>query len=214
MNIQIAIFVSAAIGALFGVAADRLSVRWPAHEEGATPRPIDWRTAVLALTGAVVFGGLVAHWSDPRDLAILLVISVALLLLLATDLDQKLLPDRITLPLIAVTWVLLVIGWSPLLADKPLGLISGISAGIGAPVLLFFSDRLLHGELGDGDLKLAAGIGLLAGVTLLVTGVLLASLGFSAVLIVLIALRRLGLRSAVPFGPVLIFATFVALLIA
>ena len=169
---------------------------------------------MLALTGAVVFGGLVAHWSDPRDLAILVVISAALLLLLATDLDQKLLPDRITLPLIGVTWVLLVIGWSPLLADKPLGLVSGISAGIGAPALLFFSDRLLHGELGDGDLKLAAGIGLLAGVTLLVTGLLLASLGFSAVLIGLIAVRRLGLRSAVPFGPVLIFATFVALLIA
>lgn len=213
MTIQVAIIAFAVAGALFGVAADRLSVRWPAHESGEQPRSIDWRTAVLALTGAIVFGGLVAHWSDPRDLAILAVVSAALLVLLATDLDQKLLPDRITIPLIGVTWVLLLIGWSPLLADKELGLVSGIAAGIGAPALLFFSDRVLHGELGDGDLKLAVSAGLLSGVSLLVTGLLVASLGFSAVLIGLIVVRRIGLRSAVPFGPVLIFATFVALLV-
>jgi leader peptidase (prepilin peptidase)/N-methyltransferase len=136
-----------------------------------------------------------------------------LLVLLATDLDQKLLPDLITLPLIVVTAVLLVLGWSPLLAGKELGLFSGIAAAIAAPLFLFVTDRFLHGDLGEGDLKLAVSIGLLCGLTLLVSGLLVASIGFSVVLVVLIAVGRLSMRSAVPFGPVLILAAFVAALL-
>ena len=49
---------------------------------------------------------------------------------------------------------------------------------------------------------------------LLVFGLLVASIGFSVVLIALIALRRSSLKSAVPFGPVLILAAFAAVLLA
>lgn len=201
-------------GAILGLAADRLSVRWPGHEADYRPRGRDWRTVVLMVAGAAVFGGLAARWqSDPQALVLLAVVVVALIVLLATDLDQKLLPDLITLPLIAFTALLLLLGWSPLLAGKELGLVSGIAAGVAAPVFLFVTDRLIGGDLGDGDLKLAVSVGLLTGISLLVGGLLVASIGFSAVLLVLIATRRIGLRSAVPFGPVLIFAAFVAVLV-
>ena len=204
----------AIFGIVLGVAADRLSVRWPDHEQDYRPRGLDWRTAVLVIVGAVFFGGLAARWeSDVRSLAILAVIGAALLVLLATDLDQKLLPDLITLPLIGVTGVLLLIGWSPLLAGKALGLASGIAAALVAPAFLFVTDRILHGDLGEGDLKLAVSIGLLCGLSLLISGLLVASIGFSAVLLVLIVLGRLSLRSPVPFGPVLILAAFVAALL-
>jgi hypothetical protein len=49
-------------------------------------------------------------------------------------------------------------------------------------------------------------------VSRLFVGLLFASIGFSVVLLVLIGLRRLSLKSAVPFGPVLIFAALVAAL--
>jgi leader peptidase (prepilin peptidase)/N-methyltransferase len=201
-------------GGLLGLGADRLSVRWPAHEADYRPRRVDWRTATLVLVGAVFFGGVASRWEhDLRSLVILVVIGAALLVLLATDLDQKLLPDLLTLPLILVTGVLLLIGWSPLLAGKELGLVSGIAAALVAPAFLFATDRILHGDLGEGDLKLAVSIGLLCGLSLLVSGLLVASIGFSAVLLVLIALGRLSLRSAVPFGPVLILAAFAAALL-
>jgi leader peptidase (prepilin peptidase)/N-methyltransferase len=201
-------------GAVLGFAADRLSVRWPEHEVDYRPRGLDWRTAVLLIVGAVFFGGLASRWeSDPRSLVILAVIGAALVVLLATDLDQKLLPDLITLPLIGITAVLLLLGWSPLLAGKDLGLVSGIAAAVVAPGFLFVTDRVLHGDLGEGDLKLAVSIGLLCGLSLLVSGLLAASIGFSVVLLVLIALGRLSMRSPVPFGPVLILAAFVAALI-
>lgn len=200
-------------GAILGVLADRLAVRWPEHEPDTPPRGFDWRTGLVAATGAFVFAALVLRWPEPRDVLILGIFSAALLVLLATDLDQKLLPDVITLPLIAFAGAVLVLGWSPLLADKELALVSGVAAGIAAPALLFVTDYLLKGALGAGDLKLAVSLGLLAGVSRLFSGFLIASIASSVVILALIALRRIGLRTAIPFGPVLIFAAFAAMLL-
>ena len=200
-------------GLALGLLADRLAARWPEHEEGVAHRAPDWRTAFVGLTGAAVFAWLVVRWTEPRDAVILAVFCAALVVLLATDLDQKLLPDLITLPLIGAAAVVLVLGWSPLLADKQLGLISGVAAGIGAPLFLFVTDYLLKGALGAGDLKLAVSIGLLCGVSAFFAGFLLASIGSSVVILALIGAKRIGLRSAIPFGPVLIFAAFAAILL-
>jgi leader peptidase (prepilin peptidase) / N-methyltransferase len=201
------------VGAVAGFAADRLATRWPEHEEGVAARGLDWRTVVLTLAGALVLGGLFWRWTDPSALLVLVPFALALLVLMATDIDQRLLPDLITLPMIVAAAVVLVAGWSPMLAGKEFALVSGLAAGIGAPVFLFVTDFFLKGALGFGDLKLAVSIGLLSGISRLFVGFLLASVGFAAVLLVLIASRRLGLRTAIPFGPVLIGAAFVAMLL-
>ena len=204
---------AAVFGAVLGVLADRLSTRWPEHEADYVCRRPDWRTLVVAAVGAAVGYALVTRWSEPRDLAVLGVYCAALLVLLATDLDQKLLPDLVTLPLIVFTGVVLALNWAPPLADKSIGQISGVLAAVGLPLFLFVSDRLLHGELGGGDLKLGVSVGLMSGVSNVFVGILGASVGFSAVLIALIAARRISLRSAVPFGPVLILTGFIAALL-
>lgn len=209
----IVLLAAAIVGAALGVAADRLSVRWPAHEADYQRRRPDWRTALLALIGAAAAAALMARYDEPRDLAILAIYFGALLLLLATDLDQRILPDLITLPLIPLSAAVLLVGWSPLLGQLELGLVSGIAAGVGAAALLFVTDRVLHGDLGGGDLKLAVSIGLMSGISRLFFGMFVASIGFSVVLLALMAARRLGLKSAVPFGPVLILAAFAAVLV-
>lgn len=204
--------LAAILGGIWGVAADRIAAQWPAHEpHDAARRGIDWRTIFVGLAGAVVFGALVLRFPDPRDLLILGAYSAALILLLATDLDQKLLPDALTLPLIALAAVVLVAGWSPLLAGGPNALLNGLAAGIGAPLILFLLDFVLKGALGQGDLKLAVSIGLMSGIARFFTGFVLASAASSFVLLGLIAARRIGLKTAVPFGPVLICAAFVAM---
>ena len=201
------------VGAIWGVAADRLAARWPEHEPETPHRGIDWRTLVVGLAGAGAFAALAIRFSDPRDLLVVGAYSAALIVLLATDLDQKLLPDALTVPLIVLAGVVLVAGWSPLLAGQPNALIDGVAAGIGAPVILFLLDVLLKGALGAGDLKLAVSIGLLTGTSRFFTGFVLASAASSFVLLALIAARRIGLRTAIPFGPVLIVAAFVAMLL-
>jgi len=205
--------VAALAGALIGLLADRLAQRWPEHEPGTARRPIGWRTAILVAAGAAVMGGLFWRWPELKDLAVLVPFAIALLVLLATDLDQRLLPDLITLPMIGIAAIVLVLGLSPLLAGKELAIVSGVAAAIAAPAFLFVTDKLLRGALGAGDLKLSVSLGLLCGITRLFVGFLLASVVFAVVLLLLIAFRRLSLRTAVPFGPVLIGAAFLAMLL-
>jgi leader peptidase (prepilin peptidase)/N-methyltransferase len=92
-------------------------------------------------------------------------------------------------------------------------LASALLAGFGAPAILFVLDRLLRGALGAGDLKLAIGLGLMSGVTRLFGGFVTASIASAAVILVLIAARRITLRSAIPFGPILIAGGILAALV-
>jgi leader peptidase (prepilin peptidase)/N-methyltransferase len=201
----------AVLGLVVGLLADRLSARWPTHEGGAV-RTRDWRTIVLMLGGAAAFAALAGRWTEPRDLAILSIYFAALLVLMATDLDQKLLPDLLTLPLIVLALVLTVTGLNPLLAGKELPIASALLAGIGAPVLLFVLDVVVKGALGMGDLKLVAGLGLMSGVTRLFSGLVVASIASAVLLIVLIVAGRLSLKTAIPFGPILILGGILAAL--
>jgi leader peptidase (prepilin peptidase) / N-methyltransferase len=202
----------AVTGALLGVFADRLAARWPAHEGGVV-RARGWRTWVLIATGALAFGALALRWSDPMHLLVLVPYFALLLVLMATDLHQRLLPDVLTLPLIPVALVLLLLGLNPLLAGKDLAWISALAAGIGAPLFLVLTNAIFKGGLGGGDVKLAVGLGLMSGVSRLFTGFLYASVASAFVLVALIATRRLQMRSAIPFGPVLIVGGFLAALI-
>jgi prepilin signal peptidase PulO-like enzyme (type II secretory pathway) len=175
---------------------------------------------VVCLASAATMGALADRWSDPRDLAVLTIYAGALLLLLATDLDQRLLPDLITLPLIGYAAVVTVLapllGYSlnPLLADRFAGIASGLAAAIGAPLLLAVSDRLLRGSLGGGDLKLSVSMGLMCGVSLLLMGFLVATVLFAVVVLVLVLSKRITLKTAIPFGPALIGAAIFAMLAA
>ena len=207
------------VGAGIGFAADRLAARWPAHDDGLV-RPMDWRTAALVLVGALGLGALPVRWSQPLDLAILVAYFVALIVLMATDLDQKLLPDVVTYPL-AIAGLLLVgffllqppLEVNPLLRSKQLAVASALIAAVGAPALLAGTSLLLRGGIGIGDLKLAVGLGLMSGLAKLFSGFLIASAASSVVILGLVAARRIGLRSAIPFGPVLIVGGMIAALL-
>lgn len=200
------------VGAAFGYGADRLSARWPAHESGGS-RGHDWRTLVLLLGGAATAAALVARWEDPRDLLVLGIYAAALLVLLATDLDQRLLPDVITLPLIPYALALVLLGWQPLLAGSDMPVVVAVGTGLAFPAILLVTDRVFRGALGMGDVKLAVSLGLMCGASRLLVGFLFASVAVSAVLLVLMAVGRLGRRSTIPFGPILIGAGIVAMLV-
>ncbi|MBA2254889.1 MAG: prepilin peptidase [Chloroflexi bacterium] len=163
--------------------------------------------------GALAFGALAARWAEPRDMVILVAWFAALMVLLATDLDRRHLPDLLTLPLMPIALLLVVAGFDPLLEGSELGLVSAIAAGIGAPIVLAASSRLLRGGIGAGDLKLAVSLGLFSGASRLGAGVVLALAASSIVLMVLLVTRRLSRNSVIPFGPVLIAGGFLAALL-
>lgn len=203
----------AVTGALLGIVADRIAARWPSHEGGKVRAP-DWRSIALVVTGALCFGALALRWPEGWQLAVLVPYFALLLLLMAIDLDQRLLPDILTLPLIPIAGVLLLLGLDPLLAGKDLALVSGIAAAIGAPLFLLITNAVLKGGVGGGDVKLAVGLGLMSGVSRLLSGFFIASAASSVVLIALLLSRRVGRRSPIPFGPILIVGAMIAALLA
>ena len=200
------------LGAAVGLAADRLAARWPAHEDGSV-RSFDWRTVAVVLASATSLAALAVRWTEAQDMAILGVYAVALIVLLATDLDQRLLPDLITFPLAGYAAVVTLLGINPLVNDKELGLVSAVAAAALAPALLFVTDRIFRGSLGMGDLKLAVSLGLMSGISRLFIGFLAATTLFAVIVVVLLVSRRVSLKTAIPFGPALIGAGIIAALI-
>ena len=210
----VGVLLAAILGGVFGVGADRLSARWPAHDDGGIRR-LDWRTLVVALGGAASFGLLASRWSDSTDLVVLGIYIGALIVLLATDLDQKLLPDLITLPLIGYAAAVTFLGLNPVLAGKSQiliadGDISAIVAAFLAPGVLALTDRIFKGALGMGDLKLAVSLGLMFGLSQLFVGFLAATVAFAVVVLTLVLTRRVTMKTAIPFGPALIGAGILA----
>ena len=104
-----------------------------------------------------------------------------------------------------------VSGLNPLVGD---GWIGALLAAIAIPALLYLpSIPFGAGAFGMGDVKLLAGTGLMLGLTRALGGVLSGLLLAGVVLVVLLAARRIGRRSYVPFGPFLIIGALWAVLI-
>lgn len=199
------------VGGAWGFAADRIAARWPAHDDGSV-RPIDWRTPVVVIVGALSLGALTVRFTDPLVAVVFGAYLVALVLLLATDLDQRLLPDVITLPAIPLAFVFSLSGLNPLV---PVGVLPiAVAVAIGVPLLLWLlSIPFGAGAIGQGDLKLLVSVGLMVGPLRLVYGAIYGALLAGVVLVVLLLLRRITLKTFVPYGPFLIIGAIWAVLV-
>ena len=200
-------------GFALGLAADRLATRWPEHdEEHPAGRAIDWRTAVCALAGAAGFGLLPIRFAgDPLALVVFGAWFVAMIVGLATDLDQRLLPNIVTLPVIPVALVFAISGLDPLVGRS---FLLAILAAVLIPAVLYLpSIPFGAGAFGLGDVKFLAGMGLMLGGDRALAGTVVGLLLGGVVLLALLATRRIGRRSYVPFGPFLILGAMWAVLI-
>ncbi|WP_328341317.1 A24 family peptidase [Micromonospora sp. NBC_00421] len=136
--------------------------------------------------------------------------------LVLVDVAVHRLPDRLTWPAAIGTWALL--GVAALTGVDGAGpWLRAVAAGA-ALGLAFATTTLLLGRrgFGLGDAKLALGVGALLGWQgwgLLVTGLVLTFLLSALVSVALLASRRVGWSSHLPFGPFLVAGTCAALLL-
>jgi len=208
--------LSVALGAAgfgLGLAADRFATHWPEHdEEHPAGRAADWRTVLTALVGAVAFGLLpVRYGDDPLAMVVFAAWFVTLVVGLATDLDQRLLPDLLTLPTIPIALIYALTGANPLVGSE---VALAAIAAVAIPAVLFIpSIPFGAGAFGIGDVKLLVGVGLLVGGSRALGGVVVALVLSGVVLIVLLAARRIGRRTYVPFGPFFIVGALWAVLV-
>jgi leader peptidase (prepilin peptidase)/N-methyltransferase len=225
-----------AVGSFLNVCIDRLprreSVVWPASRCDGCSRPLAWyenvpvvswlaltgrcRTcgsaigvtspAVEAVTGLLFAGGFLIYGFHPL-LLVRLTFASMLVVLFVIDLRHRILPDRMTLPGIAIG-----IGASTVL---PPGVASALAgAALGGGLLWAISEgyfRLRGREgLGFGDVKMLAMVGAFLGWEQTLLTLFIASLAGSVVGVALIAFRRGGLQSALPFGTFLAIGALVA----
>ncbi len=169
--------------------------------------------ALLALT----WGLLVAKYGLTPRVAFVMLSVIPLIMVTVTDLETRLIPNRIILPATGALAVLATVFGVPLpfaeqgvwwhaLAGGAVGFLTfWILANVG--IALFG-----EGALGSGDVKLSAYIGLVLGFPLIIEALILSFVlgGIGAVLI-LIA-RRGSLRTAMPYGTYIVLGCITTLL--
>jgi leader peptidase (prepilin peptidase)/N-methyltransferase len=196
------LFVFGAAGLIWGVASDRISARWPAHEDGSVRR-VDWRSVVVVVFAALALAAVPIRFDDPGQRLLFGAFFGVCVLLLATDLDQRLMPDVLTLPLIALGAVALVWGGDSLVSRSPAWM--AVLGAIGVPAVLFIASLPFGaGAFGGGDVKFLVAVGLLGGLVRVVIAVFAAAMLGGVVILALVLARRITLKSYVPFGPFLI----------
>jgi len=158
----------------------------------------------LAL-GLLYVATVLVLWDDPTEVALGLVFVTTLLAITLTDLELRLIPNRILI-------VAAVLGIGIAAVGDPSSLPERLAAAAAAGGLLFAAALAYPRGMGLGDVKLAAVMGLFLGRNV-APAILVALLAGSAVGLAMIARDGAAARKrAIPFGPFLALGGLVGLL--
>jgi leader peptidase (prepilin peptidase) / N-methyltransferase len=188
------------------------------HETGAPPAEVHPRLSAVAHVRAlprrrqlavacsaiVLAAGCFARFGASGHALVGAILSVALVVLTAIDLDRRLLPDAIVLPTLAVVLILQI-------ALYPDHALEWVLAALAAALFFFIPLLIYPAGMGMGDVKLAALLGAALGKS--VAAAILAGL-LAAGVVALLVLARQGLgarKKAIAFGPFLAFGGLLVL---
>jgi prepilin signal peptidase PulO-like enzyme (type II secretory pathway) len=185
----------------WSVVVSALTLRGRCHRCGA---PFLWRSILVELGTAVLFIFL-AWWYGPTSRLIEgLVYTAVLVLTVVTDIEHRRILNAVIAPAAVFAFGIGLVEPTP----GPVWVVVGGAVGLA----IFLAMYLAYPRgLGMGDVKLAGLIGLMVGfpnvIIALVLGVLLGGAGAFTLLL----LRRVGLKSHIPYGPFIAIGGWVAL---
>jgi leader peptidase (prepilin peptidase)/N-methyltransferase len=224
------------VGSFLNVCIHRIprkqSIVWPASRCAACERPLAWfenlpvlsyaalrgrcrtcgthisiRYPIIELvTGAAFAFDFLAFGLTPL-FAVRALFACAMIVLFAIDLEHQLLPNVITYSgIIAGALASLFLPPGPVMS------LAGIAAGGGLLWLIIEVWLRLRGveAMGFGDVKMLAMIGAFLGLKLAILTFILSSLMGGLIGLFLIATRRGGMGTALPYGTMLALAAFIA----
>lgn len=168
--------------------------------------PISGRYPLVELLTGLAFGWSALHFGWSLALAGALIFTTLLIALIFIDIDEMLLPDQLTLPLL---WLGLLFNLQGTYASLPEAVIGAV-AGYLSLWSVYWGFKLLTGKegMGYGDFKLLAALGAWMGWQQLPLIVLLSSAVGAAFGIA--ALLKRGESQPLPFGPYLAIAGWIA----
>lgn len=170
-------------------------------------QPIPFRYPLTELgLGALYAATVLVLWDDPGEVALGLVFVTTLVTITLTDLERRIIPNRILL-------VAALLGVAIAAVADPGSLPERAIAAAGAGGLLFLAALAYPRGMGLGDVKLAAVMGLFLGRNV-APALFVALLSGSLVGLALIARHGASARKrAIPFGPFLALGGVAGLLV-
>ena len=191
----------------------RVAVRLASRDDAARPSAARMAGTALAL-GVLLAGALLFTGLRPATVAFAWA-GCAAVVLASVDLLAHRLPDRVTYPAYGVCALALTVDAAVLDAWEPL--VRALVAAAAAFAVAAAAAAVSPEGLGFGDVKLLGLLGLVlgwAGWGVLLAGVFLGLVVGAVVSVVLLATRRAGWRTALPFGPPLLAGAVLALTLA
>ena len=162
---------------------------------------ISWRYPLVEILMALLSLALFIRFGFQLQTISWILFAGTLLILSFIDLDHKILPDVLTLPGIAVGWLVSFLPGGISWTDSLIGLVAG---GGSLYLVATVYARITGREgLGGGDIKLLAMIGAWMGWQSLPLIVLMSSLSGAIIGSVFILVGGKGARTQIPFGPFL-----------
>lgn len=211
-NIAIATSTRAPIGTPFGSCGECDATRpWP-YLACPNGHPGTTRERWWSLVYALVFVGTVFITGATSEVTAYLVFAGVTLTLVITDIDEKLIPNKVLYPGGAAAILLLVI--EAAVSDRVDRLLPSLAAGAGY-YLVFLGVHLLNREgFGMGDVKLAFLLGFFTmfdSLRIFLLGVFFTGFIGGLPAIALLLARRVGPKYALPYGPAMVLGAWAAI---
>lgn len=166
---------------------------------------ISWQYPAVEILTALAFLGIFNFQFPISNTIFLFYVVSSLIVIFIYDLKHYLIPDKVLFPVIVITFLYQAIFHTAMLGNYVLA--SAIGTGFFLAIFLVSRGRWM----GFGDVKLAILLGLLLGFPNILVGLFL-SFFFGAILgVILLFLKKRGLKSEIPFAPFLIIGTLVAM---
>ena len=164
--------------------------------------PIPLREPAVELAGGLVIAGSVLAFGLTVQALAAAVFSAALVVVSATDLERRIVPNRVVLPAFVAVLVLRTID-----TTSPEWLLGAL----GASGFLLLAAIAYPGGMGMGDVKLALLLGAMLGRTVAVALMLATVLAFVPSAVLLLRHRSAARKQAIPFAPFLAAGALIAL---
>ncbi|NOZ14270.1 MAG: prepilin peptidase [Acidobacteria bacterium] len=173
---------------------------------GAT---ISFRYFFVELITGLAFGFSMFHFGLSVKAAEFIVLSSLMIILFFTDLDERILPDKITLWFIPVGLVFAYFSMERTILESVLVALLG-AGGLALIAWIYFKIKKIEG-MGMGDIKMLALMGAFLGIKAFLALLIAALLGTVVGLFIIYVLKK-GKRYEIPFGCFLAIGTLVAYL--
>ena len=207
-------FIGLIVGGLINLLADAWPDRKPLAPIGSLLRwPMSRRYLITEISTAIVFAivYLQPKFGDPIPLILAIFHASVLILVTVIDLEHRLILNRVIFPAMAIAALTSIVWFGPI--GWPYAFVGG-AIGFGFFWLASKLGRLMLGRnaLGQGDVKLAAYVGLITGFPGIITALVITILAGGIISILLLLVRRVNLRSNVPYGPFLVIGGLMTML--